>query len=105
MRVLLQLTVCSMLIALASCGADSGNPERLLSLTFGELTEGELHELLQTSLGESAVDELQCTALSRISDDGAVEALALSGGSEGFNPDDERRFVQLTREVCESAFD
>ena len=106
MRVLLQFVVCSILIVLAACGGDGGDPNRVLNLaSFGEITEGELEELLQTQFGASDVDHLQCNALSQISDDEAVEALELLVGSEGFNPHDERRLVELTREMCASAFD
>ena len=108
MRVLFLVTVCFMLIGSSSCSDDFGDPDRLLDLHggFGQMTEGELREALQeTGFGESVVDELQCTALSKISDDEAVEALELLVGSEDFNPDDERRLVELYREVCDSAFD
>ncbi len=98
----------SVLASAVACGGNGADPDRLLQLSAGQLTERELRSLIEESIvDDDELYEVLCAALAGLSDDQATEAFVLSYSRALAEQEiviaDEKRAVQITREECEAA--
>ena len=67
--------VVALLATAAACDGDGGNPDRVLQLSSGSLTEDQLRSEVQEQIAAQDPYETVCAALDGLTDDQAVRAV------------------------------
>ena len=100
--------VVALLATAAACDGDGGNPDRVLQLSSGSLTEDQLRSEVQEQIADQDPYETVCAALDGLTDDQAVRAVEQrslgANPAAGFVFADEQRSIQILREECEAVF-
>lgn len=107
------ILVIPLLAAATACGGGGGDPDRVLQLHTGPLTEDQFRSLIQETVADQDTLEILCAALDGLTDNQAaqafeqavaVQAVFVSDPAVGFVFADEKRSVQIVREECQAVY-
>ena len=107
-RALVLAFALALVATAAACSGDGANPDRVLKLSSGSLTEDQVRSLIQETIADQEPYEIACAALGGLTDDQAVRAVEQqtlgANPAAGFVIADEKRSIQILREECEAVF-